>query len=92
MPRLTIFPGIFIFVGLSVLELELTIYCLLGYKEPPAGITVREGLYYNPYFPGGAIAMPMQLFEGSVEYDDGTPSNVSQLAKDVVTFLAWYAG
>eukprot|EP00002_Diphylleia_rotans_P004654 TRINITY_DN1353_c0_g1_i1.p1 TRINITY_DN1353_c0_g1~~TRINITY_DN1353_c0_g1_i1.p1 ORF type:complete len:287 (-),score=57.83 TRINITY_DN1353_c0_g1_i1:477-1337(-) len=64
---------------------------LTGYKEPPAGVTVREGLYYNPYFAGGAIAMPMQLFEGSVEYDDGTPSSVSQMAKDVVTFLAWTA-
>ena len=27
---------------------------------------------YNPYFPGGAIAMPRLLFDGLVEYDDGT--------------------
>jgi len=26
---------------------------LMGYKEPPAGVTVRQGLHYNPYFPGG---------------------------------------
>jgi hypothetical protein len=25
---------------------------------------VREGLYYNPYFPGGAIAMPKMLVDG----------------------------
>jgi ubiquinol-cytochrome c reductase cytochrome c1 subunit len=64
---------------------------LLGYKEPPAGVSVREGLYYNPYFPGGAIAMPRMLADGGVEYDDGTPSNSSQQAKDVTTFLAWAA-
>lgn len=64
---------------------------LLGYKEPPAGISVRQGLYYNPYFPGGALAMPRMLADGGVEYDDGTPSNSSQQAKDVTTFLAWAA-
>lgn len=42
---------------------------------------MREGLYYNPYFPGGAIAMPRMLADGGVEYDDGTPSNSSQQAK-----------
>ncbi len=26
---------------------------------------------YNPYFIGGAISMPQQLFQDSVEYDDG---------------------
>jgi len=64
---------------------------LLGYREPPAGVTVREGLYYNPYFPGGAIAMPKMLADGGVEYDDGTPATESQMAKDVTTFLAWAA-
>lgn len=64
---------------------------LLGYREPPAGVTVREGLHYNPYFPGGAIAMPKMLAEGGVEYDDGTEPTESQQAKDVVNFLAWAA-
>jgi len=64
---------------------------LLGYREPPAGISVREGLHYNPYFPGGAIAMPKMLVDGGVEYDDGTPATESQMAKDVTTFLAWAA-
>lgn len=64
---------------------------LLGYREPPAGISVREGLYYNPYFPGGAIAMPKMLNDEGVEYDDGTPATEAQQAKDVVTFLAWAA-
>jgi len=64
---------------------------LLGYREPPAGVTVREGLHYNPYFPGGAIAMPKMLVDGGVEYDDGTPATESQMAKDVCTFLSWAA-
>ncbi|GLC36765.1 hypothetical protein PLESTB_000785400 [Pleodorina starrii] len=62
---------------------------LTGYRDPPAGISVREGLYYNPYFPGGAIAMPKMLVDGGVEYDDGTPASASQQAKDVTTFLTW---
>jgi ubiquinol-cytochrome c reductase cytochrome c1 subunit len=64
---------------------------LTGYCEPPEGVTLRQGLHYNPYFPGGAIAMPKQLEDGAVEYEDGTPSTVSQMAHDVVTFLAWAA-
>ncbi|CAE7225370.1 unnamed protein product [Rhizoctonia solani] len=68
------------------------VYSLLtGYVDPPAGVEIREGLNYNPYFPGGAIAMARVLFDGIVEYDDGTPATTSQLAKDVVTFLSWAA-
>eukprot|EP00887_Chlorella_sp_A99_P002323 scaffold10.g2323.t1 len=63
----------------------------LRLPEPPAGVSVREGLHYNPYFPGGAIAMPAMLNDGGVEYDDGTPATISQQAKDVVTFLSWAA-
>lgn len=64
---------------------------LTGYREPPAGVTVREGLYYNPYFAGGAIAMPQQLRPGVLTFDDGTEASISQLAKDVTTFLSWAA-
>ena len=32
---------------------------------------LREGLHYNPYFPGGAIGMAKQLHDGAVEYFDG---------------------
>jgi len=62
---------------------------LTGYKEPPAGVEIRPGLHYNPYFAGGAIGMPQQLFDGMVDYQDGTPATVSQMAKDVTTFLSW---
>jgi ubiquinol-cytochrome c reductase cytochrome c1 subunit len=64
---------------------------LLGYRDPPAGVNVREGLHYNPYFVGGAIAMPKMLADEGTEYDDDTPATESQQAKDVTTFLAWAA-
>jgi len=35
--------------------------------------------------------MPRVLFDGLVEYDDGTPATTSQMAKDVTTFLSWAA-
>jgi ubiquinol-cytochrome c reductase cytochrome c1 subunit len=35
---------------------------LTGYCDPPAGVQLREGQYYNPYFPGGAIGMAQALY------------------------------
>lgn len=64
---------------------------LTGYKEPPAGVTMKQGLYYNPYFPGGSIAMTQALMNDMLEFDDGTPASISQMAKDVSTFLCWAA-
>lgn len=64
---------------------------LTGYCDPPAGVTVQEGLNYNPFFPGTQIAMARVLFDDLVEYEDGTPATTSQMAKDVVTFLHFAA-
>jgi len=65
---------------------------LIGYtEEPPAGVELREGQAFNVYFPGQAISMAQQLYPGVMDYDDGTPATVSQLAKDIVTFLTWTA-
>ncbi|XP_064161377.1 cytochrome c1, heme protein, mitochondrial [Anguilla rostrata] len=64
---------------------------LTGYCDPPAGVQVREGLYYNPYFPGQAIGMGPPIYNEVLEYDDGTPATMSQVAKDVCTFLRWAA-
>lgn len=65
---------------------------LTGYpEEPPAGAVVGEGLNFNPYFPGTGIAMARNLYDGLVEYEDGTPATASQMAKDVVEFLNWAA-
>jgi len=68
------------------------VYSLLtGFREPPAGITLREGTHFNPYFIGGVLGMAPPLQNGLVEYSDGTPSTISQMAKDVTTFLSWTA-
>lgn len=50
-----------------------------------------EGKAYNPYFLGGVISMPQQLYDEGIEYKDGTPATLSQQAKDVSTFLRWTA-
>ena len=44
---------------------------------------------YEMLPPGGFLAMSPPLFEDGVEFDDGTPASVHQMAEDVVTFLAW---
>ncbi len=66
------------------------VYSLLtGYQDAPSNVEVGVGRYYNPYFSGGQISMAPQLTEGRVTYADGTKASVEQMAKDVVTFLAW---
>ena len=42
-------------------------------------VHIREGLHYNPYFPGGEIAMPKMLNDEAVEYEDGTPATEAQV-------------
>lgn len=64
---------------------------LTGYVDPPAGCELREGLHYNPYFPGGAIGMAKALQDEGVEYEDDTVPTISQQAKDVAAFLEWAA-
>lgn len=64
---------------------------LTGYTDAPAGYNVDEGLYFNPYFRGGALSMPPPLYDGVIEYHDGTPATKSQCAKDVACFLRFAA-
>jgi len=64
---------------------------LLGYDEPPSNIQLDDGVYYNTYMPGNKIMMPNPLSEDLIEYSDGTKATNEQMAKDVVTFLAWAA-
>jgi ubiquinol-cytochrome c reductase cytochrome c1 subunit len=64
---------------------------LTGFVDPPADVVMREGLNYNAVFPGHQIAMPPPLFDDAVEYADGTPATVEQMAEDVTHFLAWAA-
>jgi ubiquinol-cytochrome c reductase cytochrome c1 subunit len=77
------------------------VYSLLtGFQDAPAGVTVPEGSYYNPYFISGpTLAMPPPLSDGQVSYaqnqdddpENDVPETVDQYAKDVGAFLMWAA-
>ncbi len=68
------------------------IYSLLqGYEDPPVGVILDDGVYYNKYMYGNKIKMSNQLSDGLVEYGDGTVATVQQMSKDVTTFLMWAA-
>jgi ubiquinol-cytochrome c reductase cytochrome c1 subunit len=41
--------------------------------------------------PGSWIAMPPQLYDGLVEYADGTEATEEQMARDISAFLTWTA-
>ncbi len=62
---------------------------LTGYADPPSGKSVMEGMSYNKYFSGNQIAMAPPLSDEAVEYEDGTKATTDQMARDIVTFLAW---
>ena len=64
---------------------------LMGYEEPPTGMVLDDGVYYNKYMIGNKIKMSAPLSEDIVEYTDGTEASIDQMAKDVTTFLSWAA-
>ena len=59
-----------------------------GFEEAPNG-EEKEGLNYNPYFPGHWTAMPPPLSGEDVEYADGTKPTLKQEATDIAAFLTW---
>jgi ubiquinol-cytochrome c reductase cytochrome c1 subunit len=68
------------------------IYSLLqGYEDPPTGVTLDDGVYYNKYMYGNQIKMSNPLSDGILEYSDGTEASIQQMSKDVTTFLMWAA-
>ena len=65
---------------------------LTGFQDPPAGVTIPDGTYYNPYFMNAASThMPPPLKDDVVTYTDGTPQTVDQYSRDVASFLMWTA-
>jgi cytochrome c1 len=65
---------------------------LTGYQDPPEGVVVPDGQYYNPYFiAGSALAMPPPISDEQVTYTDGSPMTVEQYSRDVSAFLMWAA-
>jgi len=63
---------------------------LTGYHyQAPFGLDVPEGRYFNPYYDHMIIAMPPQLHDGMIEYEDGTPASAPQMAHDVAEYIAF---
>jgi ubiquinol-cytochrome c reductase cytochrome c1 subunit len=70
---------------------DYTYSLLVGYRKPPAGHEVPQGLHFNPYFANLNIAMPAPLTStGQVTYAEGQPQpTVDQMSKDVTAFLEY---
>jgi len=64
---------------------------LLGYEDPPSGVSLDDGVYYNKYMYGNNIRMAKPIMADGVEYSDGTKATEEQMAKDITTFLMWTA-
>jgi cytochrome c1 len=62
---------------------------LTGYKDPPAGFKLQDGMNYNEYFHGHQIGMPQPLSDGTVTFADGAPNDLDHEARDVAAFLTW---
>jgi len=58
-------------IHILLVDQDYVFSLLTGYIDPPAGVEIREGMNYNPYFPGGAISMARVLWDNLVEYEDG---------------------
>lgn len=110
-----VYPPDLTFAVLTVKRgLDYMFSLLTGWRDPPAGLRMDDGKYFNVYFPGGITTMPQvrdstagsilvararyrtptfsqMLFDGAIDYDDGTPATESQMAKDVAEFLTWTA-
>lgn len=68
---------------------------LTSYTDPPEGVTIPPGQYYNAFL-GHGISMPPPLSDELVSYAEGeggasVPMTVEQYAKDVSAFLMWVA-
>ena len=82
-------PSLTLLVGARNAGSNYIFSLLTGYDTPPIGVTLAENMSYNPYFSGGQIAMPPPLSDEMLEFDDGTPASICQMAKDVSHFMEW---
>ena len=61
---------------------------LMGYEEEmPDDMDIGD-LSYNPWYPGGAIAMYQPLYDESVEYEDGTPATINQMSYECLLYTS----
>ncbi|MEL6519500.1 MAG: cytochrome c1 [Pseudomonadota bacterium] len=58
-----------------------------GEEKEEAGVI----LYENTAYSGGWISMAPPLWGDDVEYEDGSPAEIEDLAQDVAAFLMWTA-
>lgn len=58
-----------------------------GEEKEEAGVI----LYENTAFPGGWISMAPPLYGDDVEFDDGAPTDIESISKDLAAFLMWTA-
>ncbi|CAG9329691.1 unnamed protein product [Blepharisma stoltei] len=88
-----LFPSDLSRIGISKPGGPAYVYNIMtGYHyEPPFGIDVPEGKHFNPYFKHMIIGMPRPLYDGMMEYDDGTPASTPQMAYDVAEFCHFMA-
>ena len=69
--RYAFLPG-FCSSGVALPSGQFVRFCVaLAARQSMRPPSDAQGLHYNPYFPGGAIAMPKMLVDGGVEYEDG---------------------
>lgn len=68
-------------------------HLMLGYSDPPEGVELRAGSYYNEFYPGHLISMPQMIYDDGVVYEqEGAPQpTAEQQARDVTAFLHWSA-
>ncbi len=69
---------------------EYIVSLLNGYTGEE--VTMAGSTFYeNHTFPGGMIGMPPPLYDGQVEFADGSPNDIHHMAEDVAAFLMWAA-
>lgn len=52
-------------------------------------ISTRKFAYNSRYFDHMIIGMPRQLYDGLIDYEDGTPASTPQMANDVANYLCF---
>ena len=85
-----VFPTDFSKIRLRPGNINYIYNILTGYHyNAPYGVDVPKGKHFNPYFDHMIIGMPRQLYDGMIDYDDGTPVSTPQMAYDVATFITY---
>ena len=86
-------PDLSVIAKARVGEADYLYALLTSYADPPPELAEDWDLtkFYNTVFPTNTIAMGPPLFDGMVDYIDGTPNTADQMARDVAAFLTWAA-